>query len=147
MPSQTFTVTGMTCEHCVHAVTTEFSSLPGVTAGAVVLAPGAVIVHSERPIDSAAVAASAESRSQVMQLVDVFRGRVVDVAPDSLIIEITGADEKIDSLLETLRPFGVLEVAKTGCLAMSRGVMSRVTPAQQTGAADHAVEAGVSFSV
>ena len=41
MPSQTFTVTGMTCEHCVHAVTAEFSSLPGVTAVAVDLATGA----------------------------------------------------------------------------------------------------------
>ena len=61
-----------------------------------------------------------------MQLVDVFRARVVDVAPDSLIIEITGADEKIDGLLEILRPFGVLEVAKTGCLAMTRGATARV---------------------
>ena len=60
------------------------------------------------------VAATAESRSQVMQLVDVFRARVVDVAPDSLIIEITGTEEKIDGLLEILRPFGVLEVARTG---------------------------------
>jgi len=71
------------------------------------------------------VAAKSESRSQVMQLVDVFRARVVDVAPDSLIIEVTGADEKIDGLLEILRPFGVLEVAKTGCLAMARGASGR----------------------
>jgi acetolactate synthase-1/3 small subunit len=92
------------------------------------------------------VAASAESRSQVMQLVDVFRARVVDVAPDSLIIEITGADEKIDGLLEILRPFGVLEVARTGRLAMARGVSGR-TPAQAAGpSADH-VDATVSFSV
>ena len=93
------------------------------------------------------VAATAESRSQVIQLVDVFRARVVDVATDSLIIEITGADEKIDSLLEALRPFGVLEVAKTGCLAMSRGASAKATEATQTGAADHAAEAGVSYSV
>lgn len=92
------------------------------------------------------VAATAESRSQVMQLVDVFRARVVDVAPDSLIIEITGADEKIDGLLEILRPFGVLEVARTGRLAMARGVSGR-TPAQASGpSADH-VDATVSFSV
>ena len=92
------------------------------------------------------VAATAESRSQVMQLVDVFRARVVDVAPDSLIIEITGADEKIDGLLEILRPFGVLEVAKTGCLAMTRGASSRTSATAEPGAAD-AVDAGVSFSV
>lgn len=92
------------------------------------------------------VAAKSESRSQVMQLVDVFRARVVDVAPDSLIIEVTGADEKIDGLLEILRPFGVLEVAKTGCLAMARGVSGR--PAAQTpGASSDHLDATVSFSV
>jgi acetolactate synthase-1/3 small subunit len=93
------------------------------------------------------VAATAESRSQVMQLVDVFRARVVDVAPDSLIIEITGADEKIDGLLEILKPFGVLEVAKTGCLAMSRGASTR-TPSGAAGpAAADAEDAAVSYSV
>ncbi|HWB15686.1 MAG TPA: acetolactate synthase small subunit [Vicinamibacterales bacterium] len=94
------------------------------------------------------VAASAESRSQVMQLVDVFRARVVDVAPDSLIIEITGADEKIDGLLEILRPFGVLEVAKTGCLAMVRGASVRpASSATPGGSSADPVDAAVSFSV
>ncbi|HVT49278.1 MAG TPA: acetolactate synthase small subunit [Vicinamibacterales bacterium] len=94
------------------------------------------------------VAASAESRSQVMQLVDVFRARVVDVAPDSLIIEITGADEKIDGLLEILRPFGVLEVAKTGCLAMVRGASIRPTSSATSGGSSaDPVDAAVSFSV
>lgn len=92
------------------------------------------------------VAASTESRSQVMQLVDVFRARVVDVAPDSLIIEITGADEKIDRLLEVLRPFGVLEVAKTGCLAMARGDSARQSATAKTSQAE-TVDAGISFSV
>ena len=60
MSSQTFTVTGMTCEHCVHAVTGEFSSLPGVTAVAVDLTSGAVTVHSERAITSAEAATAAD---------------------------------------------------------------------------------------
>jgi acetolactate synthase-1/3 small subunit len=68
------------------------------------------------------VATSAESRTHVMQLVDVFRARVVDVAPDSLIIEITGTEDKIDGLLEVLRPYGVLEMVRTGRVAMSRGL-------------------------
>ena len=68
------------------------------------------------------VAASAESRTHIMQLVDVFRARVVDVAPDSLIIEITGTEDKIDGLLEVLRPYGVLEMVRTGRVAMSRGL-------------------------
>ncbi len=82
-----------------------------------------------------------------MQLVDVFRARVVDVAPDSLIIEITGADEKIDGLLDVLRPFGVLEMAQTGCLAMARGAMPRASATPSAiGAGDH-LDAAVSFSV
>jgi len=56
MSSQTFTVTGMTCEHCVRAVTAEFSGRPGVTAVAVDLATGIVTVHSERSIASAEAA-------------------------------------------------------------------------------------------
>jgi acetolactate synthase-1/3 small subunit len=75
------------------------------------------------------VAANAESRTHVMQLVDVFRARVVDVAPDSLIIEITGTEDKIDGLLEVLRPYGVLEMVRTGRVAMARGVRSATAPA------------------
>ena len=56
-----------------------------------------------------------------MQLVDVFRARVVDVSPDSLVIEITGTEDKIDGLVEMLKPYGVLEMARTGRVAMSRG--------------------------
>ena len=67
------------------------------------------------------VATSVASRSQVMQLVDVFRARIVDVAPESLVVEITGTEDKIEGLLEMLRPFGVIEVARTGRLAMTRG--------------------------
>jgi acetolactate synthase-1/3 small subunit len=92
------------------------------------------------------VAATVESRTQIMQLADVFRARVVDVAPDSLIIEITGTDEKIDGLLEILRPFGLLEVAKTGCLAMSRGKTARSSRADAIDD-DHVDAAVVSYSV
>ena len=67
------------------------------------------------------VAAQHEVRPHVLQLVSIFRARVVDVAPDSLIIEITGTEEKIDGLLEILRPFGVLEMVRTGIVAMRRG--------------------------
>ena len=68
------------------------------------------------------VAASAESRSSIMQLVDVFRARVVDVAPESLVIETTGTEDKIDGFIEMLRPFGVIEIARTGRVAMARGL-------------------------
>ncbi len=67
------------------------------------------------------VATTPASRTHIMQLVDVFRARVVDVAPDSLIIETTGTEDKIDGLLEVLRPYGVLEMVRTGRAAMARG--------------------------
>jgi acetolactate synthase-1/3 small subunit len=67
------------------------------------------------------VRATPETRSEVMQLVHIFRARVVDVAPDSVIIEVTGTEDKIDSLAELLRPLGILEMARTGRVAMVRG--------------------------
>ena len=67
------------------------------------------------------VKADNESRTGLMQIASTFRGRVVDLAPESLIIEVTGSEEKIDSLLDVLRPYGVLELARTGRVAMARG--------------------------
>jgi len=67
------------------------------------------------------VAATREARSHVLELASVFRARVVDVAPESLTIEITGGEDKIDGLLEVLRPYGVLEMVRTGIVAMRRG--------------------------
>ena len=60
-------------------------------------------------------------RSEVLQIVDTFRARVVDVALDTLMIEVTGAEEKIDGLVEVLRPFGIKEMVRTGRVAMVRG--------------------------
>jgi len=70
------------------------------------------------------VAANPDRRSEIMQLVEVYRARIVDVGNDSLIIEITGDEEKIDSLVEVMRPFGILEMVRTGTVAMARGVTS-----------------------
>lgn len=67
------------------------------------------------------VAADQNSRPHLMELVKVFRARVVDVSPESLILEVSGTVDKIDGLLEVLRPFGVLEMARTGSVAMTRG--------------------------
>ena len=67
------------------------------------------------------VAATEASRGAIMQLVDVFRARVVDVSPDSLVIEITGTDEKIEAFEQLVRPFGLIEMVRTGEIAISRG--------------------------
>lgn len=94
------------------------------------------------------VAATPEVRAQVMQLAQVFRGRIVDVAPDSLIVEITGTEEKIDSLLEVLRPYGVLEMARTGRVAMRRGTRESVLAGGSSpSSADDAPSEELSFSV
>lgn len=92
------------------------------------------------------VAATQETRTQVMQIVDTFRGRVVDVAPESLIVEATGTEDKIDGLLGVLQPYGVLEIVRTGRVAMSRGQQSVAT---ETADAPTQVEPGdhVSYSV
>lgn len=67
------------------------------------------------------VSADAATRSEIIHLAEVFRGQVVDVASQSLTIEATGTQDKIDSLIELLKPFGVKEVARTGPVAMLRG--------------------------
>jgi acetolactate synthase-1/3 small subunit len=76
------------------------------------------------------VSASQETRDKVLSLVNVFRARVLDVAATSITIEITGNEEKIDRLLELISPFGVLEMVRTGIVAMRRGVTAP-TPSPQ----------------
>jgi len=67
------------------------------------------------------VKATPATRSEIMQIVDIFRANIVDVASDSVTIEVTGDEEKINSLFNLLRGFGIKEVARTGCIAMTRG--------------------------
>lgn len=62
-----------------------------------------------------------ETRSQVFQICDVFRGNVVDACPESVIVELTGAESKIWAFAEMLKPFGILEMVRTGVVAMCRG--------------------------
>ena len=61
------------------------------------------------------------TRRTLSAALNFFRGRVVDVAPESLIIEVSGTVDKIDGLIEVLRPFGVLEMARSGRISMTRG--------------------------
>jgi acetolactate synthase-1/3 small subunit len=75
----------------------------------------------ERDLALIKVLADQQSRPHLMELIKVFRARVVDVAPESLIIEVSGTVDKIDGLLEVLRPFGVLEMARSGRISMTRG--------------------------
>jgi acetolactate synthase I/III small subunit len=61
------------------------------------------------------------TRGEIANLVEIFRSRIVDVAPDSVIVEVTGDLEKVNGLVELLRPRGILEMVRTGKVAMVRG--------------------------
>jgi acetolactate synthase I/III small subunit len=68
------------------------------------------------------VAADEKTRSELMNVVDIFRAKIVDVSPKSFIVEVTGTQDKIDAMIELLRPIGIEEVVRTGKVAMARGM-------------------------
>jgi len=70
------------------------------------------------------VKATPTTRSEIMQIVDIFRAKIVDVAADSVIVEVTGDEDKLTSLCSLLHGFGIKEIARTGLLAMTRGASS-----------------------
>lgn len=81
------------------------------------------------------IQADATQRNQIMDATEVFRARIVDVGTETLVFEITGESEKIEALIEALEPFGVLEVMRTGKIAMTRGAVTPRTdlaPAMKT---------------
>lgn len=65
-------------------------------------------------------------RRDLLDVVDIFRGRVVDVASESVIVEVTGNSEKIDNFIELMRPFGIKEMARSGAVALVRGDDARL---------------------
>ncbi len=67
------------------------------------------------------VKATPDQRSNVKDLATIFRARIVDVAPDSVIVEATGTEDKIEGMIELLRPIGIVEMVRTGQVAMTRG--------------------------
>jgi len=69
-------------------------------------------------------APDSKTRSDIINCVEVFRGRVVDVSPDTLAIEITGTPDKLDAFLNLMKTYGIMELARTGLTALSRGVKS-----------------------
>jgi acetolactate synthase-1/3 small subunit len=62
-----------------------------------------------------------ENRAQIIQIAEIYRGSVLDVGPNSLVIELTGDVAKLSGFVDMMKNFGILEIAKTGVLAMSRG--------------------------
>ena len=67
------------------------------------------------------VSADGETRAQIMQFADIFRGKIVDVSKRSVTVEVTGTDNKIEAFEQMVRPFGLIEMVRTGEIAISRG--------------------------
>ncbi len=78
--------------------------------------------HIERDLAMVKVSADKNNRSEILQITDIFRAKIIDVADESVIVEITGDEEKVEALITMLTPFGIKEVCRTGIIAMARGV-------------------------
>jgi acetolactate synthase-1/3 small subunit len=77
--------------------------------------------YIERDLALITVSVGPEHRGEVIQIVQLFRGKIVDVAKTTLMVEMSGTDEKVEALVEMLRPYGIKELARTGVIAMARG--------------------------
>jgi len=81
------------------------------------------------------VTVTESTRSEVLSIVDIFRGKVVDVSSESYTIEITGDEEKVQAIIDLFRPMGIKEIARTGCAALTRGSKLR-TARERNSSAD-----------
>ncbi|MGH2695276.1 MAG: acetolactate synthase small subunit [Actinomycetota bacterium] len=75
----------------------------------------------ERELALMKVGVGSGKRAEVLEIVEIFRAKVVDVDPDALIVEVTGVPDKVSALEELLRPYGIVELARTGRIALCRG--------------------------
>jgi acetolactate synthase-1/3 small subunit len=89
-------------------------------------------VHVERDLLLVRVHAPPEKRPEITALARLFRGRVVDVARSSLMIELTGPEDRLEAFIELARPYGIRELARTGVIAMPRGEQIVRRPAAET---------------
>jgi acetolactate synthase-1/3 small subunit len=106
--------------HSLEQVTKQLNKLVNVIK-IVELAPEASVSREHVMIK---VRADAATRLQVTQAADLFRASIIDVSPDSVVIEATGSSNKLEALLEVLQPFGIREIARAGTLALGRGSKS-----------------------
>jgi acetolactate synthase-1/3 small subunit len=77
--------------------------------------------HVERELVLIKIAADERSRAEIVNIIDIFRGKIIDVSRRSYVIEVTGAEDKIAALIELLKPIGIKEIVRTGRVAMFRG--------------------------
>jgi acetolactate synthase I/III small subunit len=99
--------------------------------------------YVERDLMLIKVSAPPAARSEIQALVGIFRGRIVDVSPELLMIEISGKEQKLEAFIERVRPYGIREVARTGRIALVRGERPLEVDDAPTGAAPAAAAAEV----
>lgn len=80
--------------------------------------------YVERDLALITIGVGPEKRGEVIEIAELFRGRVVDVAKSSVMIQATGTEEKIEALVELLKPYGIKEMARTGVIAVARGMQA-----------------------
>lgn len=78
--------------------------------------------YVERELCLVKVGVSENDRAQLMNIIDIFRAKVIDVGPRSYVIEVTGTEDKINAMLQLLKPFGIREMARTGKAALARSM-------------------------
>jgi len=78
------------------------------------------VKYVERGLALIKINVNKANRAEIMQMVSIFRARIIDVSQDSVIVEITGAEEKIEAFIEMSKPYGIKEVCRTGVVALSR---------------------------
>jgi acetolactate synthase-1/3 small subunit len=80
------------------------------------------VAYVERDLALIKVNCTLTNRAEILQLVEVFRARVVDIGPNHVMIELSGQEGKLEAFIEQVRPYGIRELARTGTIAMPRGV-------------------------
>ncbi len=80
--------------------------------------------YVERDMIMVSVPVTAERRGEILEIVNLFRGKVADVSPDHMILELSGTEEKLEAFIELIRPYGVEQLARTGVIAIARGMQS-----------------------
>jgi len=88
------------------------------------------------------IATTKETRSAVIEVVDIFRAKIVDVGADSVVIEATGTEDKVDAIIAMLTPYGLKELVRTGRVAMTRGAIQTVGGPSRNGQERHFRSAG-----
>ena len=104
--------------------------------------------YIERDLALITVGVGPEHRGEVIEVVNLFRGRIVDIAPQSLIVELAGTEQKVEAFIELMKPHGIKELARTGIISMARGVQpTKEVVVQGTGKRTRSINAPASVSL